>query len=109
MDAGLTVGVESPGSVSFSVYQIWAPAIILPICNGAMSSERSPGQTINIFLTMLLSTVVTLLYAYLPIAPLQAFVEQFEPAVFGVVISLVIYFIIWLIQKAGGRPQQAPA
>ena len=34
-------------------YQIWAPAIILPICIGALSGERSPAQNANIFWTML--------------------------------------------------------
>ena len=83
-------------------YQIWAPAIILPICIGALSAEHGELQNANIFWTMLLATVATLLYAYLPIAQLKTIVDQFEPAVFGVCASLVIYFLIWAFQKATG-------
>ena len=90
-------------------YQIWAPAIILPITIGALSAERSAAQTANIFWTMLISTVVTLIYAYLPIASVQALVEQFEPAVFGVCVSAVIYFLIWCCQRLLPAPRPRAA
>lgn len=90
-------------------YQIWAPAIILPICIGAISSERGPQQNANVFWTMILSTVITLLYAYLPFAALKGLVDQFEPAVFGVCVSAVIYFAIWVGQRLAGTPKPQPA
>jgi SSS family solute:Na+ symporter len=91
-------------------YQIWAPAIILPICIGALSSERSSRQAANVYWTMILATVITLLYAYLPIPSLKDLVDQFEPAVFGVCVSAVVYFIIWVGQRLiGGTPKPQPA
>lgn len=90
-------------------YQIWAPAIILPITIGALSGERSEMQNANIFWTMLISTLITLLYAYLPIASLKDLVDQFEPAVFGVCVSAVVYFIIWVGQRLIGAPRPQPA
>jgi SSS family solute:Na+ symporter len=90
-------------------YQIWAPAIILPICIGALSSERSELQNANVFWTMLLATGVTLVYAYLPNEQLKEIVDQFEPAVFGVCASLVIYFLIWVIQKLTGMRGPQPS
>lgn len=86
-------------------YQIWAPAIILPIVIGALSTERSAALSANIFWTMLVSTAVTLVYAYLPLASVQALVEQFEPAVFGVCVSIAVYFLIWCGQRLLRAPR----
>ena len=90
-------------------YQIWAPAIILPITIGALSTERSAAQNANIFWTMLISTAVTLVYAYLPLASVQALVAQFEPAVFGVCVSAVVYFLIWYGQRLLPSPRPRAA
>lgn len=107
-------------------YQIWAPAIILPIVIGALSGERSAAQSANIFWTMLISTVITLVYAYLPalarltgkylpvaplqslagrLEPMQGLVDQFEPAVFGVCVSIAVYFLIWCGQRLLRAPR----
>jgi len=58
---------------------------------------------------MILSTWITLLYVYLLIASLKELVDQFEPAVFGVCVSAVIYLIIWLGQRMFGSSMPQPA
>lgn len=69
-------------------YHVWAPAVILPVVIGALTERRSPELTKNIFITMLIATVSTFIYRVTPYA------RQFDPAVFGVIVSCVVFFTL---------------
>ena len=83
-------------------YHVWAPAIIVPVCVGSLSKHHSKRQTNIILITMSVATVGTLLYR-LPMAlrnyfeinlfsdTVFAFIERFDPAVFGVLLSLLTF------------------
>ncbi len=83
-------------------YHVWAPAIIVPVCVGALSRHRSPRQTRIVLVTMVTATLGTLAYRGLmgPFADwgrsglgerLHALLEPFDPAVFGVLLSLLVF------------------
>ncbi len=83
-------------------YHIWAPAIILPVCVGALWKKRSRSLTRNIFITMLAATVLTLVYRALLFLQSKfewalfddstfEFLSRFDPAVFGVIASVLIF------------------
>lgn len=67
-------------------YHVWAPAIILPVVVGVISKKRSEKLTHNIFITMVLVTVVTLIFRT------TDYSESFDPAVFGVLLSFVVFY-----------------
>jgi SSS family solute:Na+ symporter len=69
-------------------YHVWAPAVILPVCVGAFWKERSPQLTTNIVATMLVATAATFVYRLTP------YRTEFDPAVFGVMVSCVIFFAL---------------
>ena len=88
-------------------YHVWAPAVILPICVGALSEHRSRRLNMAIVATMLIATFGTLAYR----APLMlkthlditlfnenvySMLEQFDPAVFGVLLSVAAFSILML-------------
>ncbi|MBN2193546.1 MAG: sodium:solute symporter family protein [Polyangiaceae bacterium] len=66
-------------------YQLWAPAVIVPVCVGIFSKRADPGLTRDVLVTMLVAIVVTLLYRWSP------FSVSFDPTVFGVAVSLAMY------------------
>ena len=74
-------------------YHVWAPAVILPVVVGSLSKRRSPQQNQAIFLTMVVTTLITLVYRLAP------WLETLDPAVFGVGVSIVIYNTIRLFQR----------
>lgn len=86
-------------------YHVWAPAIIVPVCVGALSRRRSRRQTKIVLITMVAATVATLVYR-LPLMLHTHFeislvseeardmIEQFDPAVFGVLLSLCLFAIL---------------
>ncbi|MCB1060260.1 MAG: sodium:solute symporter family protein [Calditrichaeota bacterium] len=74
-------------------YHLWAPGIILPVVYGTLTKKKSPALTEAIFLTMVLSVIVTLFYRK------TSYAETFDPAVFGVIASIVIFAIIRLFKK----------
>lgn len=86
-------------------YHVWAPAIILPVVVGAIYKKRSTRLTRNIFITMLGATVITLLYRLVMFLndkfELSLFSDkahdimtQFDPAVFGVGASIIIFILL---------------
>jgi len=83
-------------------YHIWAPAIILPVCIGVFSKKSSSLLTRNICITMIAATVLTLGYRGILFlntrgwwSPLgentYTFLDQFDPSVFGVSASCVVF------------------
>jgi xanthine/uracil permease len=69
-------------------YHIWAPAIILPIVVGSVSKEYSPQLGQQIFVTMIVAVVVTMLYRTTDLT------DTFDPAVVGVFISLATFLLL---------------
>ncbi len=67
-------------------YHMWAPGVILPVVVGVLSKEKSKQLTQMIFITMLITFTATLIYR------LTSYAEHFDPAVFGVIFSFIIYF-----------------
>ena len=74
-------------------YHVWAPAIILPVVVGTMTKRKDKTMVRNIFITMLVTTFITLAYR------LTTYTESFDPAVFGVGVSVVVYFGLEFIGK----------
>lgn len=93
-------------------YHVWAPAVILPICVGVFSEERSPRMTNNILLTMIATSGLTVVYRLLPFLkskfgfavfgqPVYDAMGQLDASVFGVLTSCVIYFTAsWLTKPS---------
>jgi SSS family solute:Na+ symporter len=92
-------------------YDVWAPAIILPVCVGALSKWKSRELTRNIFITMLVSTFASLAYRLVIVASnrwdwkpfsdsVYAFMGKFNTAVFGVTVSCVLFLILSLIFRS---------
>lgn len=69
-------------------YQVWAPAIIVPVIFGAYSRERSPRLTKQIFITMVFTSLVTLGYRF------TSYADSFDPAVFGVLLALATFIVL---------------
>ena len=67
-------------------YHIWAPAIIVPVVVGVLSKERSASLTRSIFGTMLIAIASTFIYKASPWS------ENFDPAVFGVLVATLAYY-----------------
>jgi Na+/proline symporter len=96
-------------------YHVWAPAIILPVCVGALTRRRSPRLTRNIFITMIGATAITLAYRLLllfvdkadtPVFSRSAdeFMQQLDPAVFGVAASALIFGALSLAARSATPP-----
>jgi len=88
-------------------YHVWAPAIILPVVVGALSKRRSPKLTRDIAATMIIATALTMVYRSIRFLDsrldwinvgegMRAVMEGFDPAVFGVGISILAYVILRL-------------
>ncbi|MBU1700437.1 MAG: sodium:solute symporter family protein [Candidatus Eisenbacteria bacterium] len=91
-------------------YHVWAPAIILPVVVGVVYKKRSRHLTRNIMITMLAATGLTLLYravlflqnkfGWFPISDnAMNFMENFDPAVFGVAVSCIAYLILLAVSR----------
>lgn len=86
-------------------YHLWAPAIIVPVCVGALSRRRSRRQNRIVLATMLIATGGTLLYRLpqaldhhfamriLPEA-LHELTARLDPAVFGVGMSILTFGVL---------------
>jgi Na+/proline symporter len=99
-------------------YHVWAPAVILPVCVGALSKKRSPILTRNILVTMVAATALTLGYRGILLlnskgwwSPLgkgaYAFLDQFDPAVFGVLASCLVFAGLTLISPRGRNAEKS--
>lgn len=74
-------------------YHLWAPGVILPVVYGAMAKEKSPALSQAIFLTMIISVAATLLYRK------SSYAETFDPAVFGVAVSVLVFALLRQFKK----------
>ncbi|MBI2842827.1 MAG: sodium:solute symporter family protein [Armatimonadetes bacterium] len=66
-------------------YQVWAPAIIVPVVFGVLSRDDSPRTSRQILVTMVATTVLTFIYRLTPYS------ASFDPAVFGVLLATIIF------------------
>lgn len=91
-------------------YHVWAPAIILPVVVGALYKKRSDRLARIVFITMLGATIATLLYRALIFTEGRfgwigmgdqavEFMNTFDPAVFGVAVSCVLFAGLMLLMK----------
>lgn len=80
-------------------YQVWAPAIIVPVVFGVLSKERSPKLARQIFITMVVTTLVTFGYRF------TKYSENFDPAVFGVLLSVLIFFSLRFLWRGKTKPE----
>ncbi|MBD3331720.1 hypothetical protein GF356_02625 [candidate division GN15 bacterium] len=98
-------------------YHVWAPAIILPVVVGSLYKKRSPTLTRNIFWTMLLATVLTLVYRGIGALHTHFSVKMFDqavydlmisfdPAIFGVGISCVVFAVLSVLRRANDSSQE---
>jgi SSS family solute:Na+ symporter len=93
-------------------YHLWAPAVIVPVCVGALSKKRSPILTRNILVTMVAATGLTLGYKGVLFLDAKgwwspfgesaySFFESFDPSVFGVLASCVVFAGLTLVSSRG--------
>ncbi len=68
-------------------YHTWAPGIILPVVVGATMKERSKSLNVSIFVTMIVAVAATMVYRF------TSYAATFDPAVFGVGLSVIVFFI----------------
>ncbi|MDF1544965.1 MAG: sodium:solute symporter family protein [bacterium] len=99
-------------------YHIWAPAVILPVIIGVFVKRRSESLNSNIFVTMIVATVATLLYkavlnlesdfgvSFLSENTYQ-FLGTVDPSVFGVSVSCLTFALLVLFSRI--RKQDASA
>ena len=92
-------------------YTVWAPAVILPVCVGVFTANRSARQSRDIFLTMAGAAGLTLIYSLLPYLRDQwgmqlfpdavyAQITEIDAAVFGVAMSCLIYGALRITARA---------
>jgi solute:Na+ symporter, SSS family len=74
-------------------YHIWAPGIILPVVIGATTNERSRSLNLSVFVTMVVSVGATMVYRF------TTYAETFDPAVFGVGLSVVIFLLMRAVTR----------
>ncbi len=74
-------------------YHVWAPAVILPVCVGTLSKTKSPRLTHEIFITMVVSTLATFGYR------MTHYQESFDPAVFGVLVSCLVFGCLRMVGR----------
>jgi Na+/proline symporter len=111
--AAIAVAIIWPDIIGLLLftYHVWAPAVILPICVGALTKTRSPGLTRNIYITMIAATASTLAYRGILFlntkgwwAPFSestyAFFESFDPSVLGVLASCVVFTLLTVFSAA---------
>jgi solute:Na+ symporter, SSS family len=77
------------GLLLFS-YMLWAPAIVLPICIGVFSKNRSQSMNRRILTVMLVSTAATLSYHF----GLPDVAESLHPTLVGVGVSAGIWMLL---------------
>jgi Na+/proline symporter len=119
--AAILIAVIWPDIISLLLftYHVWAPAVILPVCIGALSKKRSSVLTRNIFITMICATGLTLSYRGILFldarglwSPLSesgfALLESVDPSVFGVLASCVIFAGLTLLSAARRSKQPVP-
>jgi Na+/proline symporter len=93
-------------------YHVWAPAIILPVVVGALWKKRSANLTKHIFITMLTATILTLMYRGISTLKsrfdialfddnIYSFINSFDPAVFGVAVSCVVFALLRMFARIG--------
>ncbi|MBN2036263.1 MAG: sodium:solute symporter family protein [Chitinispirillaceae bacterium] len=91
-------------------YHIWAPAVILPVCVGAFYRDRAVDFSRPVFAAMLAAVSLSLLYKGLlalhlkgtdvlfPVG-LYEFFEKIDTSVFGVSVSVIVFFLFLLVSK----------
>lgn len=74
-------------------YSVWAPGILLPVIIGVFVKKKNDRHNLIIFLTMVASVVLTLIYVQTDYA------DSVQPVVAGVGFSIFIYFFLNLLFK----------
>jgi SSS family solute:Na+ symporter len=77
-------------------YHIWAPAIIVPVVVGTLSTRRDPFQARDISWTMGVAVVLTFAYRF------TEYSAQVDPAVFGVGVSILVYTLLRTVGRLRG-------
>jgi len=100
--SGIVLALAVPNIIDLLLltYSVWAPTIILPILIGVFSKKKNPTLNRNVFITMVGSIVLTIIY--------MIFFnnETLQPTVFGVFCSLIIYFTTTMfLGKVKIRPE----
>ena len=105
-------------------YHVWAPAIILPVVVGALWKRRDPRITRAVFHTMITATALTLIYRLVLFLKnsygvgffsdaAYDFMNMFDAAVFGVLVSVVAFAVMlpifWYFRREPEPTEQRPA
>ena len=82
-------------------YHTWAPGIIVPVVVGVFSESKAWPLRAAVYYTILFAVGVTFVYRLTP------FAENFDPAVFGVAVAIVSYFVLRAVFELKARRQEA--
>jgi SSS family solute:Na+ symporter len=96
---GIILAIILPNIIDLLLltYNLWAPGIILPVVVGIFARQEANRENNLIFSTMLVSTLATILYMLTP------YRQLIQPSVWGVGISILVYFFAKSISKRKPR------
>jgi SSS family solute:Na+ symporter len=86
---GISLALVLPNIIDLLLitYSFWAPCIILPVIVGVFYKVKNESINKRIFITMVITIVSTIIYMIM-------FADTtLQPTVFGVIVSVVVYFI----------------
>lgn len=103
-------------------YHVWAPAVILPVVLGTLTRTASRAFSMKILVTMIAASVGTLIYRFGAVvagwiggpssSPFlrswELATQRFDPAVFGVLLSIVVYAALSVFYRNGDPGTEAP-
>jgi SSS family solute:Na+ symporter len=84
--AAILVAVVFPDIIGLLLitYHVWAPAVVVPVIYGTFFKARGPLVARQVAITMVVATVATVVFDH------TRFAASLEPAVFGVLLSVVL-------------------
>jgi SSS family solute:Na+ symporter len=106
--AAILVAVASPDIIGLLLitYHVWAPAVVVPVLYGAFFKASGPLVARQVAITMVVSTVATLVFDH------TRFASALEPAVFGVLVSVVLLAGMrnfWKAPRPDDRGEPSPS
>lgn len=84
--AAILVAVAFPDIIGLLLitYHVWAPAVVVPVIYGTFCKAHGPLVARQVAITMVVSTAATVVFDH------TRFANSLEPAVFGVLVSVVL-------------------
>lgn len=90
---GVTMALAVPNIIDLLLltYNLWAPAIIVPVLAGALTKTRSRGLNNAVFVVSVVAIAATLAFMFG-----TPYADEVQPGVFGTFVAALAYFS-WLV------------